>query len=286
MKCLYTPISKVVFTIIVFMMMTSCSMKFMYNQLDYLIPYYVDGMVSLDDMLEEKVEQRSMMLINWHRHTQLDQYAQWLRHLQRDANDQLTEEKLHGYIATLENYWDSIAARINEEMALLLPLLNRKQREELFASLTERNKEFHEEYVAINEHERLEQYTERLVDGYETWLDDLTEEQKKVVELTATRMESTAELRLQRRQLWQRSLEKILVSNDDVSDRQVALRDYFTEFNRRENSAMKTAGDKNKMILASLTVQIVHSMTDEQKTHFQSSTNEYIRMFEDLANKR
>ena len=62
------------------MMVASCSFKTLYNQLDYLIPSYVEGMVSLDSMLEEKVEQRTLVLINWHRNTQLNQYADWFVH--------------------------------------------------------------------------------------------------------------------------------------------------------------------------------------------------------------
>jgi len=268
------------------MMMTSCSIKFIYNQLDYLIPYYVDGMVTLDDMLEEKIEQRSLMLINWHRHTQLDRYAQWLRDFQRDANDQLTEEKVHQYIATLESYWESVSLRINDEMVLLLPLLNAEQRQELFANLAEKNADFREDYIDLNENERIEQFAERLVDSYETWLGDLTNEQEKTMNQAAAKMQSTAELRLQRRQNWQRSLEKILTSNDNKYDKRAALSHYFTEYNNRENVAMKTAAEKNKMILAALTVQTVHSMTDEQKSHFRTSTNDYIRLFEDLASNR
>ena len=59
--------SKAVFIVALVVMAASCSFKTLYNQLDYLIPSYVEGMVSLDGMLEEKVEQRSLVLINWHR---------------------------------------------------------------------------------------------------------------------------------------------------------------------------------------------------------------------------
>ena len=116
--------AKVLIIIALAMMLASCSVKTLYNQLDYLIPYYVEGMVSLDDMLEEKVEQRTLVLISWHRNTQLDQYAKWLGDLQRDINQELTEEKLQSHIAQLGDFWQSILLKINDEMALLIPLLN------------------------------------------------------------------------------------------------------------------------------------------------------------------
>ena len=86
--------SKAVFIVTLVVMVTSCSIKTMYKQLDYFIPSYVEGMVSLDSMLEKKVDQRTLALINWHRNTQLEKYATWLGVIQRDANQQLTEEKI------------------------------------------------------------------------------------------------------------------------------------------------------------------------------------------------
>ena len=45
------------------LLVSACSLKTIYNRLDYLIPSYVEGMVSLDDVLEEKVEQVIAKLI-------------------------------------------------------------------------------------------------------------------------------------------------------------------------------------------------------------------------------
>ena len=72
-------------TIVILTLLTAvaaCSFKTVYNRLDYLIPEYVEGMVTLDDVLEEKLEQRTLVLLEWHRNTQLKQYADWLSALQ------------------------------------------------------------------------------------------------------------------------------------------------------------------------------------------------------------
>ena len=102
LKSLIRRQGKVVFIASLIAIVASCSFKTIYNQLDYLIPSYVEGMVSLDSVLDEKVEQRTLVLINWHRNTQLNQYADWLRALQRDANEQLTEEQMLQHIARIK----------------------------------------------------------------------------------------------------------------------------------------------------------------------------------------
>ena len=286
MKLLFSHRSKAVFIVALVVMTASCSFKTMYNQLDYLIPSYVEGMVSLNSMLEEKVEQRTLVLINWHRNTQLHQYAEWLRVLKRDANNQLVEEQMLQHIATLDSFWQSLSLKVNEEMVRLLPLLNAEQREELFSNMADKNDDFREEYVDVDNDERIVQYTDRMMDSYETWLGNLTDEQESEDKQAAAKMHTSSGLRLERRQQWQRSIQRILDASNSASQKAASLAKYFTDFNSRDNVAMNTIEKKNRQLLARLTVQIVHSMTDDQNAHLVSRTNDYIRMFTELAMKR
>lgn len=285
-KSLFSHSSKAAFIVALIVMTTSCSFKTMYKQLDYLIPSYVEGMVSLDSMLEEKVEQRTLVLINWHRNTQLHQYAEWLRVLQRDANNQLTEEQVLQYITTLDRFWQSLSLKVNEEMVRLLPLLNAEQREELFSNITDKNDDFREEYVGVDKNERIVQYTDRMTDSYETWLGNLTEKQESTVKQAAAKIQATAGLRLERRQHWQQSIKRILETKDSTTQKAGSLGQYFTDFNSKDNVAMNAVDKTNRQLLARLTVQIVHSMTEDQNAHFVSRTNDYIRMFNELAKER
>ena len=286
MKSLFGHSSKAVFIVVLVVMTTSCSFKTMYKQLDFLIPSYVEGMVSLDSMLEEKVEQRTLVLINWHRNTQLHQYAEWLRALQRDVNNQLTEEQMLQYIATLDSFWQSLSLKVNEEMVRLLPLLNAEQREELFSNITDKNDGFREDYVDVDKNERIAQYTDRIMDSYETWLGNLTDKQESTVTQAAAKIQATAGLRLARRQQWQQSIKRILETKDSTTQKAESLGQYFKDFNSKDNVTMNTIDKMNRQLLARLTVQIVYSMTDEQNAHFVSRTNDYIRMFNELAKER
>jgi hypothetical protein len=94
--------SKFIFIASLIVFTSACTFKFTYNNLEYIIPTYVEGMVSLDGILEKRVEQQTMSLINWHRNTQLIQYADLLRGLKRDFGLDLTEEQVSHTIVTIE----------------------------------------------------------------------------------------------------------------------------------------------------------------------------------------
>ena len=240
----------------------------------------------MDYVLEEKVEQQTLMLINWHRNTQLHQYAKWLRALQSDANSQLTEEKMLQHIATLDRFWQLLLQKISEEMARLLPLLSAEQREELFSNIADNNNDFREENVDLDKDKLIVKYTDRVMDNFEAWLGDLTDEQESAVKQAAAKLQSTAGFRLERRLQWQRSIQRILATNDTVTQKEASLGKYFLDYYRQNNVAMNTIQKMNRQVLARLTVQIVHNITEDQRAHFVSRTNDYSRMFTELAEGR
>jgi exonuclease VII large subunit len=264
----------------------ACSFKTVYNRLDYLIPEYVEGMVTLDDVLEEKLEQSTLVLLEWHRNTQLKQYADWLSALQRDMATQLTEQQVEQRITEMDRFWRSLSAKVNDEMAHLLPLLNKEQLDELFMNIDDTNDEFREEFVDLNEEQRIEDYFERISDTYQSWIGELTDEQQRNVEHAATELASTAELRLQRRLQWQHGIREILAEEDTVQNKTDRLRQFLAGFEDIDDETMKEKSEINRGIIVRLTVQISHSMTEDQQAHFISKTNDYIRMLTELAENR
>lgn len=265
------------------LLLSSCSLKFFYNQLDALIPQYVEDLVSLDDALAEQLDQRTRVLLHWHRSTQLPEYAAWMQQAQRDVLAGPSAQQVLDHLTRLDGFWQSLSRAVNEQMAVLLPRLDTGQREQLFASLAEKNQEFREEHIDIGEQERIEQYTERLQDSFERWLDDLSEPQQRLIERTASQLVSTAELRLQRRQAWQQGIREILDSSSHEGDKSRRLLKFLQGFEQFDNAAMQQATDHNRRLLAQLTAQVATSMNVPQRTHFVDTSNDYIDIFRELA---
>ena len=268
------------------LLVSACSFKTLYNRLDYLIPTYVEGMVSLDDVLEEKVEQRADVLVSWHRNTQLTQYADLLRTFQQDMESPLDEQRVLRHMATIQGLWQALEVKINEEMSELLPLLNAEQREELFDSIDDKNEDFYDEYVDLDKDERIDKYIETTIDSFENWLGSLTAEQERAIEKAVTGLGSSAALRLTQRRLWQRHIQEILDSDDTEAVKTERLQQFFDRFNINDQPQLKAVSEANKKLLARLTVEIINQATADQKTFFKNKSDEYIQVFTELAENR
>jgi len=268
------------------LLVSACSLKTIYNRLDSLIPSYVEGMVSLDDVLEEKLEQRASALVSWHRNTQLSQYADLLRIFQKDIESPLNEESVLQHIASIQLFWQSLELKLNQEMAQLLPLLNSAQQEELFESIEEKNEDYYDEYVDLYKSERIDQYIETTTETYENWLGYLSEEQERIIEKAAAELTSSASLRLDQRRLWQRSIQDILNTSDPEEIKSKQLQQFFKRFNINDQPQLKAVSEINKKIFARLTVEIVNQASVNQKTFFKNKTDEYIKIFTELVENR
>ncbi len=283
--CLTTR-ARTIFAVLFILFISACSFKTLYNQLDYLIPSYVEGMVYLDDVLEEKVEQRTDVLLSWHRNTQLAQYADLLRSFQQDLESPLDEQRVLQQMATMQLLWQSLEVKLNKEMAELLPLLNSEQRAELFDSIDDKNEDFYDEYVDLDDDERIEQYIETMIDSYQSWLGDLTAGQERAVEKAAPGLSSSAALRLQQRRLWQRSIQQILDSDGSEVIKTERLQGFFDSFNINGQPQLAAVTEANMLILARLTVEIIDQLTVDQRIYFKDRSDEYIRIFTELAENR
>ena len=277
--------SRLLLAVLLAGLLTSCSFKTVYNRLDVLIPEYVEGLVTIDNALENNLQQRSAALLEWHRQTQLIRYADWLRAFQGEVG-KLTVDSARRYALEAEDFWEAMSAKIDYEMAELLPLLDPTQQNELFASITEKNEDFADEYIDIDDDERRTNYYERTRDTYENWIGDLTDAQEQAVRQATDRLMDGARLRLDRREEWQAGIQEILAGRESRQVKSQQLHDYLQNFEFSNAQSLDSRIEANKEIITGLTVAISDSMDEDQAEHFVDKTNDYIRMFTELSENR
>lgn len=268
------------------MLISACSFKTVYNQLDTLIPVYIEGMVSLDDALEDVLEQRTEVLLSWHRRTQLIQYADWLQEMQDDVHQGITINEIRQHASKLETFWHSIVLKLNEEMVILLPLLDNNHRQELFESIDEKNADYKNDYIDISDTEKIEQFSDRMVDSYENWLGDLDDVQLTLIHETAAQLQSHASMKLQQRIEWQLQISIIL--EKPASDKQKAheLREFFDQFGKHIRETRQKANQRNQELLIELTFNIVNRLSEDQSNYLMAKTSDFIRMLTELSENR
>lgn len=277
---------KWVFLLAVLVTATACSFKTYYNRMDVLLAEYVEGKVTLDNVLEQKLEQRTEFFHDWHRRTQLKDYAVWLQGVQQDVGPHTTEFIVDQRTDEIVQFWNAIEARLNDEMAELLPMLDAKQQHELFINIEKDNESYRDENSKLTAKRRIKEYEKNLRDNYENWIGGLTKPQGRLVRQAASKLVSSSEERLQHRHEWQGGIRDILAANTSYQQKVKRLRAFLNGFAGSRKSILQQKSDLNRRIIVRLTVDIAHSLTPKQKAFFQTKTDDYIRMFAELSQNR
>lgn len=166
------------------MLLVGCGPRLIYPHLYWLIPFYVDDYIPLNQEQSSLLEKQLLRVLDWHCRTQLPVYAQSLRQLAKDLEDPrqpMTYERLEYYSNQFKTYWQELVEKIGPEMADILKTASNEQLAELFQNIEKRNNKFKAEYVNISREKLTKKRKERMAADLENWISRLTSEQKQVV---------------------------------------------------------------------------------------------------------
>ena len=175
---------KFIFTICLLLVVSGCGPRWIYPQLGWLIPFYVDDYISLNREQSSSLEKRLLRVLDWHCRTQLPVYAQSLRELAKDLEDPrrpISYERLQYYVNQFTAHWRDLSKKIGPELADILATASDEQLAELFQNIEKRNNKFKSEYVDVSLEKLEKKRKERMAKDIKHWISRLTPQQKQAV---------------------------------------------------------------------------------------------------------
>jgi len=119
--------------------MTACSTKLAYNNLDWIVSWYVDDYVTLTSTQEKQLDSSIESLLLWHRKTELQNYVVQIKYIKIDLNNGIKQATIKNYINALKQFWNAILLKAEPEMMQLAYSLSDKQATELLAEIEQQN---------------------------------------------------------------------------------------------------------------------------------------------------
>lgn len=175
---------------------TACSMtRVGYTMAPTLAKWQIDEYVTFNDQQQELVDERIANLHEWHRKTQIPDYAVWLESamvriepLARDTTNLVPEGTNSSNILSADELaqwrkqafgkFEPIFRQIATPFAEVVMTLTPTQLDEIEARLAERNEELKKEYFPKDADQALDGRVERWGSRLEYFLGDLTEKQQ------------------------------------------------------------------------------------------------------------
>lgn len=258
--------------------LSACSIRMMYNYLDWIIPFYVDDYVTLTAQQEEIFDRVTIQFLHWHRAEEMPRYERFVISFKDAQAAPMTREQVLYFFDGAEALWTAL---LKESLPSLLELsvdLNEKQLQEIDENFVAHIRELQNKYGEKNEVERREFFRDKVSDALGNWLGQVTVEQEEMIQLWSTTRNDTTDGWLLNRNKWRQQFMELLDNrhgpsyNDD-------MRLFLLQPNKIYRASYRQAVLENRVHFAEFLANISTTFTPQQRQHLQ---HELLGVIDDL----
>ena len=261
----------------------ACTGQFLYNRLDFIIPFYVSQRVTLADPQEDHLKAAVREMTSWHRSSQLTRYSAFLRELARKSEHPTTREELEAAARTMEEFWFDVVREALPEGSAWLRSLSREQVEELAQSYEEEDAKDREKFCEAPLEKRVERRIKSMKKSVRRWSGTLDDEQTTIVERSARAMRPTGCQWLDNRQRWRAELKTALFEVKDPAESEKRIRALMLEPESIWSEDYRRDFAVNRELLIDMMVELDGTWSEKQRRHIVERLNEIAEDLEELA---
>jgi hypothetical protein len=266
-----------------------CStIRFTYNHGDTLLYWWLNTYLDLDSDQSDWVKQDINKLFQWHRSTQLKDYAGLMANMQRQLAGNPTQADLLSDYRDIKARTESLAFKALPELADLAMSIKPDQIALMEKKFSRNNDDFRRKFMSGDlDHQRKVRF-QKSMDQLELWFGHFSRDQEAILRQASDARPLDNEIWLQERKMRQQRIVALLrkIQQEKLNKEQTMaavhnlLRDFFDRFEAPERKAFFDAymDSTSRYILTAIRIA-----TPEQKAHAQKRMQGWIEDFNALA---
>ncbi|HMN44298.1 MAG TPA: DUF6279 family lipoprotein [Povalibacter sp.] len=267
---------------VLLLLTTACSSSFVYNRLDTLAGWYLGSLVSLDADQRQQLQQWLTRTLDWHRQSELQRYAGFLRELSQQVLQPGTPASYEQTQKQFERFWADFVAKTAPDAAALLQRLSPQQVDELIGNMDEKARE-----RAGKEAGDLDEWRRDQVKGLtrflKRWSGSVSDEQKALIAATAAQLEPSQHEWLASQAAWQRDLETILRTDAVSGEKTARIEQLLTHADNRWTQEYVDKSQRNRQRYLDLITSLDATLSSRQRQHMRSKLLELAAQLDTIA---
>ncbi|MGA0000306.1 MAG: DUF6279 family lipoprotein [Steroidobacteraceae bacterium] len=273
-----------VLVVVATMLLTACGgVRFFYDRLDMLLPWYLGGYVELEPSQRSDLERRVDVLLAWHRSTEIRRYAAFFRELEAAAERPVEPGRFEAWRREAESYWQDLALKAVPEAGALLASLSDTQVRELMEGLREDQAELAEDIAKRSPAERLERRRKSLEKQFKRWLGRLEPRQLAMIDEASLELETDSTGWLSSRSAWTDAFERALEQRKDPRVFPARLRVLLVNGESTWPAAYRRSFEEDRTRVIGLMADIDRSLTPRQRQHLRQRLGRWAADLEAIA---
>jgi len=269
------------FSLIILIFLTGCSSTtFIYNRIDFLLPWYFAGYVDLSRDQKQYLDELLIPFFSWHRHEELPRYAEIINSVEEILDSEVKVENITLITQDVEESW----FRLEDELLLwILPLtkdLSDEQINNFLQVMQTKTIESENKYLKRNDQVYQKDNYNRLRKNLRRFIGTMSKEQLDLVKIASKSMRRVDTEWVQNRKKLVANLGSILQRKESWEKRFISIthRDDLVSKNYRDNYAY------NIDITNHLIAAILNTRTEKQDKELRAKLKRYRTDIETLIN--
>ena len=254
-----------VWVVIALFVVSACSSTtYVYNRLDFLLPWYMDDYVDLDAEQEAYLDELLVPFLAWHRAHELPVYLTALNRIEDSLNQPLTAAVVGTIVTEFELAWLRLQSEGLTQLLDLGASLSDEQIAAFLEALWEQQREFEEEYLERDEEEFFEDNDDNTRDTFQDYLGKLSDDQKQWVRDGSRRLLRSDQVWLKERAQWLTELGILLTREPGWQER---VRVAVSAKNNTMTPEYQRIYEHNMDAIYQLAAQVLNARSERQSRH-------------------
>lgn len=263
--------------------LSACSSKFAYNNMDWLLYWYLDDYVELEGAQKEAFDGKLDDWLKWHRTEELAKYKAQLIDLQQAVNaGSISAEEWLEVFDRGREHWIRLREYLAPQLMPFASALTDEQVESLFAKLESQDVKRQEKRAKKTAEKREEDALEETLEQLKDRVGRLQDTQKQLVASYHKQFETNFDNWMQYRRDIRAAARELFEQRHTAPDFQQQLLYLLNHPEDYQSDELKRVSTSNRLLNAQMLEALSASLTSKQKRKFSKEMQELIDDLTDL----
>ncbi|WP_213864761.1 DUF6279 family lipoprotein [Vibrio crassostreae] len=254
--------------ILVCFLFAGCGTKFAYNNISWFAVSYIEDFVSLSNSQESELEARLDSLQAWHKETQLPLYISQLEAIQSITRPDMNSAFIVDQSEQIKNHIRAIVNKFAPDVYALSMQLSPEQDSEFLKNFREKQQDYYEERLSLNDEDSRERYRNRIEERLERWLGSVSKEQKQIIFTWSQEWVNTNDSWRQYQNNTYQDLTTLMEKKSDLHIAQPIIMNLLLNNEAYYPDELESKLNKNMQTSAKFLVDIAATSSDKQWSYF------------------
>ncbi len=255
------------------------STTFVYNRLDFILPWYLDDYVDLNRAQDSFLDEQLAPFLAWHRSEELPLYVDILDNVDAALDTQLTSQDIEALSLQIEQAWFRLEARALDWLLSLGGELSDEQVQEFLGKLWKKQEKYEKKYLERSDEEYREDSFESMLDNMQDYLGRLDSTQKQVLEDASGELIRSDGIWLTERADWLRRLEVFMQREPGWEQR---IRDAVANRSDTLSEEYVQLYEHNLQVIYAALAEVLNSRTEKQDRRLRNRLDDLRKDLETL----